>query len=723
MILSSMNSETVKDLSASGRYEDCLQACQKLLQREPEHTCSWKYAGKSLLALGQFEKAQQYLTKAHQLDSSDPETAKDIGNSFLNLGDKNAASQWYEKSLTINNNYSPAINNLANLKRLGGNNQEAVDLFKRAIQADPQLVQAYIGAAASSLALGDLDQAQSIATQAIAIHPKVPGINEILGIIFQNKKKFRQAVESYQKELTFNPQSNTSLLNLGLLLLEQGEATAAIEPLARAAATNPSEQCSLLLAQAYQSIGNLKEAISEYQKIDVSKTQNKIVPFNLGLCLLNTGNNIKAIEAFEIAIEIDHSFLPAWGNVGTALANEGRHQEALPVAQKVLQLDPNNPNSHMNLGIIYKNLGNLDLALASTLKSLEFKPNNPDALINLGGIYKDLSKVYPELIDNSIKAFSDILKIDPNKVNAKLGLDQARGEIITSEEVMTINNTKRTNAFHSAISSAIKGGEHVIELGKSTGIYSMFAADKGAQSATKIVESETIKSVTEAAVERNNHSDKVAVVIHKSRESINTEGNTLKADLIITDLLSITPYKIKSLQRFAKQSQKFKKKNGIAIPESVEIKGALLGNSAEINNLLQVATVNGYDLSIFNEISRKNHIYKLYDKPNTISNPVCFRKFDFMKYEETEQGEESTFMVATASQTCIGIAIWSKLNLFDGITYEDDPTIDHQRNYSIIFLFDRPFKIKSGQTAIIKYLLSGEMGTWFEFIDFLDDEY
>ena len=103
-----------------------------MLQREPEHTCSWKYAGKSLLALGQFEKAQQYLTKAHQLDSSDPETAKDIGNSFLNLGDKNAASQWYEKSLTINNNYSPAINNLANLKRLGGNNQEAVDLFKRA---------------------------------------------------------------------------------------------------------------------------------------------------------------------------------------------------------------------------------------------------------------------------------------------------------------------------------------------------------------------------------------------------------------------------------------------------------------------------------------------------------------------------------------------------------------------------------------------------------------
>ena len=140
---------TIHKLSSTGRHQECLQACQKLIQSEPENPLPWKYAGKSLLALRQFEKAQQCLIKAHQLDTSDSETTKDIGNSFLNLGNKDAASQWYEKSLSINNNYAPAINNLANLKRQDGNNQEAVNLFKQAIQADPKLVQAYIGAAAS----------------------------------------------------------------------------------------------------------------------------------------------------------------------------------------------------------------------------------------------------------------------------------------------------------------------------------------------------------------------------------------------------------------------------------------------------------------------------------------------------------------------------------------------------------------------------------------------
>ena len=50
--------------------------------------------------------------------------------------------------------------------------------------------------------------------------------------------------------------------------------------------------------------------------------------------LANVGSNIDAIEA-EIAIKLDESFLPAWGNIGTAFIN-GRHQEALPFTEKFL---------------------------------------------------------------------------------------------------------------------------------------------------------------------------------------------------------------------------------------------------------------------------------------------------------------------------------------------------------------------------------------------------
>ena len=268
----------------------------------------WKYAGKSLLALGQFEKAQQCLTKAHHLDAKDPEIAKDIGNIFLNLGLTKDATKWYKKTLEIKNNYAPALNNLASIKRRESSNQEAVNLFKQAIQADPQFIQAHAGVAASLLTLGDLDQAELYAKRAIDINAHAPGINEILGIVFQKNNKLQQAVESYQKELAINSQSHTSLLNLGLLL-EQGKAVEAIEPLLRAAVVL-QENSAPSTCSGISNADKLKKAIIEYKKIDIIRSQNKMIPFNLGLCLLNTGSNVDAIDAFKLALNWMSRFFP-----------------------------------------------------------------------------------------------------------------------------------------------------------------------------------------------------------------------------------------------------------------------------------------------------------------------------------------------------------------------------------------------------------------------------
>ncbi|WP_156486877.1 tetratricopeptide repeat protein, partial [Prochlorococcus sp. MIT 1303] len=101
----------------------------------------------------------------------------------------------------------------------------------------------------------------------------------------------------------------------------------------------------LLLAQAYQNLRQFDEAIVEYKKLNINRPKNKLIPFNLGLCLLNTGNNIDAIEAFKIAVQLDETFVDAWGNMGVTLKKEGRLQEAIDSTQKALELDPKIPLS------------------------------------------------------------------------------------------------------------------------------------------------------------------------------------------------------------------------------------------------------------------------------------------------------------------------------------------------------------------------------------------
>ena len=180
---------TIQELSAAGRHQECLQACQNALQVNPEEVYACKYAGKSLLALGEYEKAQQCLEKAHHLDDRDPEIVKDIGNIYLNLNENDTALGWYVKALEIDTFYAPALNNIANLKLQSGNPQEAIDLFKQAMKSDPKFIQSYLGAAASFLALGDVDQGESYAMNALAINATAPKVNEILGNIYHIKDK------------------------------------------------------------------------------------------------------------------------------------------------------------------------------------------------------------------------------------------------------------------------------------------------------------------------------------------------------------------------------------------------------------------------------------------------------------------------------------------------------------------------------------------------------
>ena len=125
-----MDQQTIQELSSTGNHQECLQACQQLLQSEPENPLPWKYAGKSLLALGQFEKAQQYLIKAHQHDPKDPETIKDIGNIFNALQNDAEAIRLYKAALSIEQNYAPAINNLGLIAKRQGKLVAAEQLVK-----------------------------------------------------------------------------------------------------------------------------------------------------------------------------------------------------------------------------------------------------------------------------------------------------------------------------------------------------------------------------------------------------------------------------------------------------------------------------------------------------------------------------------------------------------------------------------------------------------------
>ncbi|KZR70342.1 tetratricopeptide repeat protein [Prochlorococcus sp. MIT 1303] len=477
-------SRLIHQLLEEGNYQECIKFCQDIIRKNPNSTVARKYAGKCLLIIGDSEQAIEYLLKANELDNSDPEVTKDIGTIFARQGDKNTALLWYWRSLEINKNYAPALCNIGKLKQISGDHQEAIRLFRLSIASDPLLFQAYIGIANSSIAINNLDEAKAFAEKALETNKRAPRGNEVLGIICQKKGEESQALYHYKRELEINSRALLSLINQGTILFQQDKTEQAVESLLKATQIKPSEECSLLLAQAYEKLGKLQEAISEYQKLAVKNTKNKLIPYKIGVCFQKIGSHNDAINELMLATEIDSSFIEAWHSLSISLAYNGRKQEAHTAALKAINLSPNNINVHIQLAKTYIDLGNLDQALTcilkslelnpddpdlymmmsiiniklgnldqaidSTLKTLKLQPDNPEAYINLGGIYHDLDKTNDAvscfLKSIELKTDNPIAYMNLGSAYNNLGaIDQAIAATLRSLELRSNNSIARMN--------------------------------------------------------------------------------------------------------------------------------------------------------------------------------------------------------------------------------------------------------------------------------------
>lgn len=71
---------------------------------------------------------------------------------------------------------------------------------------------------------------------------------------------------------------------------------------------------------------------------------------NTGIVLTTKGENQKAVEMFEKALELQPTQAEVWGNLGVSLQNLKRHDEAIAAFRKALALRPDDARAHARLG-------------------------------------------------------------------------------------------------------------------------------------------------------------------------------------------------------------------------------------------------------------------------------------------------------------------------------------------------------------------------------------
>ncbi len=218
-----------------------------------------------------------------------------------------------------------------NEARKNGNYTLAVDLFNRAIEADPK----------SKVAWNDL------------------------GIVYMNDQKDELAINAFQKQIAINPYHYNAYDNLGRVYLRERKYDEAEKWFRKQLEIQPLHQHALTnLGIAYLETHKYEEALPELEKAASLATDDANCQVRLGEAYLNMGQDDKAIAAFDKAVKISATPL-VWNDIAYQLTLKSAH---LDLARRYAESAVSGTSARLR-NVSLDKLKRRDLELVSSLES------------------------------------------------------------------------------------------------------------------------------------------------------------------------------------------------------------------------------------------------------------------------------------------------------------------------------------------------------------------
>jgi tetratricopeptide (TPR) repeat protein len=184
---------------------------------------------------------------------------------------------------------------------------EAIEAFKKAIDANPQNDDAYLRLGILYKDQGRIVMAEEAFRKAIDINPHNDGAYDALGILYKDQGKISQAEEAFRKAIDINPRNDDAYFRLGILYKSQSRFFEAVEALRQAIESNPRNDCAYCsLGYLYKDQGEFLKAVDLFRKAEEINPRNDDAPGALAVLYECLG---KPDLAKEYARRVNRSIL------------------------------------------------------------------------------------------------------------------------------------------------------------------------------------------------------------------------------------------------------------------------------------------------------------------------------------------------------------------------------------------------------------------------------
>jgi len=186
--------------------------------------------------------------------------------------------------------------------------------------------------------------------------------------------------------------SNTALNN-GLTFLQNGKYQQAVNAFRMSISYNAdngtgnNKTAYNYLAQAYEGLGNDKQAIAAYQQsLKLDNTQDTI-HVALANIYIQDNQNDAATKELKAAMKANSSNYVAPYTLGQLLVKENQPTQAESYFRTTIKLDPNDGNAYYGLGLCLDQQGKASDAIPVLQKAVSLNPSSAAAIYELGNAY------------------------------------------------------------------------------------------------------------------------------------------------------------------------------------------------------------------------------------------------------------------------------------------------------------------------------------------------
>jgi serine/threonine protein kinase/tetratricopeptide (TPR) repeat protein len=145
-------------------------------------------------------------------------------------------------------------------------------------------------------------------------------------------------------------------------------------------------EVQLAIANMNERTGAYAEAVSGFQHTLELDPRSVEAQLGLGRAYNLLGRTAEAEQVFRRATQFNPARWDCYNSLGFFLYGHARYGEAVQAWQKITELTPDNVWGYLNVGAAYLNLGQFGLANEYFRRGLEIAPENEDLLANIGTV-------------------------------------------------------------------------------------------------------------------------------------------------------------------------------------------------------------------------------------------------------------------------------------------------------------------------------------------------